>query len=192
VTVNLAPIIDNLNNLTLGIYAGYGIKIAGLIVIGGIMALLNREVQQPLTLVQIGIAAPALITSYINATGIQGPARADQATMISIITEVRAEELGSKNSMRLAQGFLSDVLKGITQPLGTIINKFEKRDEADKPLPPVDEPPTQYPNTKADENKIGVFCTTPKGRFGPGPTKPLGSPCQVNTDSGLEVGKVTS
>jgi hypothetical protein len=56
VTVDLAPIIDHLNNFTPGIYIGYGIRVVGLLILGGTVAVLNSGVKDPFSLVQLGIA----------------------------------------------------------------------------------------------------------------------------------------
>lgn len=58
----IAKLVDN-HALTEGLCVGYATRIIGLVVLGGVMALLNEEVKTPLSLVQIGIAAPALVTS---------------------------------------------------------------------------------------------------------------------------------
>jgi hypothetical protein len=187
VTVDLAPIIDHLSGLSIGVYVGYSIRVLALILLGGLMALLNSEVQQPLTLVQLGIAAPALITSYINAS-VPTPSRVALSTF-SIVSTARAEELNSENSVRLA-GFFSDLASGLTQPLRGIINR--DRENAATPSLPV--PPSSapvYPNTPSENITTGAFCTTPTGRFGPGPMKQLGSPCQVDAESGPIVGVVS-
>ena len=67
VTVDLAPVVDSLSSLSIGTYVGYVIRVIGVLVLGGVIALLNIKVQDPLALVQLGIAAPALVTAYISA-----------------------------------------------------------------------------------------------------------------------------
>src|SRR5215218_3498184 len=65
-TIDVGSIIDH-GGLTTGNYIGYGLRVVALVIAGGIVALVNSEVKNRLTLMQLGIAAPALLTSYINA-----------------------------------------------------------------------------------------------------------------------------
>src|SRR6266478_3652663 len=98
-TIDLAPIIDHPNVLSLGNYVGYAIRIIVLIILGGTMALLNREVKEPFALVQLGIAAPALVTSFINAVP---PAKAQpEHAYFSIVSTANAHELDSKARIRV-------------------------------------------------------------------------------------------
>jgi hypothetical protein len=39
-------------------------------------------------------------------------------------------------------------------------------------------------------HQSGAFCYTPLGRFGPGPTLPLGVPCSIQSSQGLVRGQV--
>jgi hypothetical protein len=96
--VDLAPIIDHPGSLTLGNYLGYAIRVVVLIILGGTMALLNDEVRQPLTLVQLGIAAPALITAYINGAALAPNTKNPTVTksMTLFITPAQADEVASK------------------------------------------------------------------------------------------------
>jgi hypothetical protein len=79
ISVDLSPIIDNPDSLTLGNYIGFGLRVVALIIAGGVVALMNCNVKTPLTpvtLVQLGITAPALLTSFINAGGVPRRKRA--------------------------------------------------------------------------------------------------------------------
>ncbi|WP_271024705.1 hypothetical protein [Rhizobium sp. RCAM05973] len=51
---------------TTGLCIGWGIRTIALFVLGGLMALLNSDIIKPFALVQIGIAAPALVASYAS------------------------------------------------------------------------------------------------------------------------------
>ena len=61
---SIAALIDS-HQFTAGLYVGYALRVLGLFVLGGVVASLNSEVTNPIALVQIGIAAPALVTSYM-------------------------------------------------------------------------------------------------------------------------------
>ena len=67
-TGDIAALLDHRSDITFGNYTGYGLKVLALLVLGGIIAALNNEVKQPISLVQLGVAAPALVTAYINGT----------------------------------------------------------------------------------------------------------------------------
>jgi hypothetical protein len=177
-SIDLSPIIDH-PTLTVGNYVGYVIKVTALVILGGIIASLNREVRQPIALVQLGMAAPALITAYINGSS---PARPVHAS-ISFISPALADETTAGKSFRLAGGWLADVNSGIFTRLDTL-NEINRMRDAN----------AIYPPTRSTLSPVdgGDFCTTPQGRFGPGPTNPLGAPCTVPTPSGsLTTGVVT-
>jgi hypothetical protein len=82
------------------------------------VALLN-DVERPLTLVQLGIAAPALITSYINGSTISAKPLV-RPTALAIISDAHASDLSGMPNLVLAGGFLSDVSQGLTQSLGSV------------------------------------------------------------------------
>jgi|GEM_PF-5888253 len=120
ITVDLAvfsALIDR-QDFTLGICVGYAVRVLCLFVLGGIIAALNSEVTNPMSLVQIGIAAPALVTSYLNGAALvrstdQNRA-APETTSIShlFISPAHAQE-GAAREIRLAGGFFGDVLDGL-------------------------------------------------------------------------------
>ena len=117
--IDLAPIIDNPKLLSFGNYCGYGVKVLVLVFLGGIVALLNSEVRQPFALVQLGIAAPALVTSFIN--GASGKPPASQHASYSIVSVAHAQE-GSpsqRKEMQIAD-FWKDVGAGITTRLDNL------------------------------------------------------------------------
>jgi hypothetical protein len=185
ITIDLAPIIDHPMDFSIGHYVGYSIKVLALITLGGIMAILNSDVQQPLTLVQIGIAAPALISSYINSA----PPKVDHTAQVHsyIIQPTRADEFVGVKPLRLAGGFFTDVLQGFTRPLASIDSGASKA-----PTPPsnaVPGPPA-YANPGALPSDKGNFCQTAQGRFGPGLVQPLGAPCSAPVPSGELMGSV--
>lgn len=104
--------VDHSDRITTGLFVGICIHIAVLILLGGVMTLLNSEVSHPLTLVQLGIAAPALITSYIN----NSPKLNEAHAMFAIVSSAYAAE--PDKPILVASTFLGDVLLGITGPLG--------------------------------------------------------------------------
>jgi hypothetical protein len=201
ITVDLAPIIDHASALTPGNYIGYVIRVAVLIVLGGTMAALNREVKQPLALVQLGIAAPALVTAYING-GTPTPSAKTAYESLSIISSAKADQI-TPGPVRLAGGLFGDIIQQIGPGVGTRLDTLNEANKAadsnglrkiqgniqgnfNNAIYPNTAPPGPGPGPS-----IGSFCTTPKGRFGPGPTNPLGSACSVDTPYGPDFGQVT-
>jgi hypothetical protein len=156
-SVDLSPIIDHPDILTIGNYVGYAIRVVVLIVLGGAMALLNSEVRQPLAIVQLGIAAPALVTSVINAAPAK-PLPVQHAYM-SFISVANAQESRSPaGRIQFAGGFLADVAAG----LGTRLDILGAQNRATPGIAP----PTG----------VGNFCVTAIGRV-PTTPNPIGSPC---------------
>src|SRR5712671_3569310 len=88
------------------------------------MAALNREVKQPLALVQLGIAAPALVTAYINGENPSSVARTAYENL-SVISSAKAEETTSK-PFRLAGGLLGDITKNVIPGLGTRLDTLNE------------------------------------------------------------------
>ncbi|MGY3033886.1 hypothetical protein ACVIIV_003056 [Bradyrhizobium sp. USDA 4354] len=165
--VDLAPFIDHPEVLSVGNYVGYAIRVVVLIFLGGMMALLNNEVKQPFAIVQLGIAAPALVTSFINgATPAKPPAV--QHASFSIVSVAYADEVRSAPVKAQLAGFLEDVNKGLTQRLDGVAAQNLQRSQDASQKPP---------------QGLGNACITVMGRI-PGPTGPIGGPCTVPAPNG--------
>lgn len=164
---DLAVLIDQHDQLTTGMVIGAGIRYACLFILGGTVAALNSDENKPLKLVQLGIAAPALITSYISV----GPVNANitQAfRMPAIVSSAFAGEPASDHGPRageivVASGIFSDILKGWSQPL----NRAVKRAPSKPPKP----------KTKRTANADGPASS-------PAAAKPL-SPAQLKQKEAL-------
>ena len=121
--VDLGSMIDHYRDYTFGAYVGTAIRYALLFILGGVVASLNYDEVQPIKLVQLGIAAPALVASYVNAA--QVPKTASIAPTVQIakrlphafnfVSTAQAEEV-SEAPVVLAGDFLSNVLLGIQGP----------------------------------------------------------------------------
>jgi len=151
---DLGPVIDNLYILSIGILVGYIIKIVILFVLGGVFASFSDETTKPIALLQIGIAAPAIITTYINGSGIVGPKPAGPSTAalsVSFISEARAADL-SQHEAILRVDFLGDVVQGMTKPLPAIQRQWQIK-QSEKPEKPETPPRTPAPQPTTDSSE---------------------------------------
>ena len=131
-----ATVITHLATLTLGIYVGYFIKTIVLFVLGGTLAALSDSAT-PWTLVQLGIAAPALITSYINGAGVSGPVEGGMhaTSSIAIISSAYAAISSAYAAEAPADvpivsvNFLGDVWRGATVPLPKIQRQQQQQQQ---------------------------------------------------------------
>ena len=187
-TVDFATLLDGSSPLTPGNYIGYGVRVSILILLGGIIASLNNEVRSPIALVQLGIAAPALITSYINGGANQNNISALLGS--SIVTQARANDAQADGRVQIAGGFMSDIAAGFSIRLDVLDAERRLQETRAETLSPEGDPISIYPPTET-ESGLGVYCTTPLGRFGPGPENPIGAPCEVPTPAGVLSGSVS-
>src|SRR4029077_17132946 len=77
---DLSSVIDNIDLLTTGALLGYLIRTAILVGLGGIFAAFQDVSAKRVTLLQMGIAAPAIITTYINGAAVLGVTSKASAT----------------------------------------------------------------------------------------------------------------
>ncbi|NKQ73836.1 hypothetical protein C3Y89_26475 [Rhizobium sp. UPM1132] len=113
ITVDLTvfqALIDK-HDFTMGMCAGYCIRVFSLVLLGGIVAALNSEVVNPLSLVQIGIAAPALVTSYLSAASLPHSQKDSFLEGILFSPAYATEE--KRQEYEVAGGFLSDIAIGL-------------------------------------------------------------------------------
>jgi len=122
IAIDVNAIILFYEKLNIGHYVGHGLKIGAMLCLGGLFALLNFQVKQPLTLVQLGIAAPAIFTTYMNAKAPQQPAV--EGSFLSIISTAYAAD--HDRPAIVPAGFLKDVLDGATQRLDSAATKSRR------------------------------------------------------------------
>jgi hypothetical protein len=121
--VSFAALIDQ-HTLTEGLCVGYALRVIGLVGLGGAMAWLNNQVDSPLALAQIGIAAPALVTALLSGAPAKkepDPAKDSHtsgALFISRAYADRAPEIEVRGRVTLAANFLTDFTNGLTPGLG--------------------------------------------------------------------------
>lgn len=134
--VDLSAIIDNPSKFSVGVYVGSGVRYTALFVLGGIVAWLNSDESKPIKLVQIGIAAPALIASYVNSPPNKGamtvPTPAHAFHSIGFVSVAHAGDdvfpLDGTRRIIVAESFLSDVVKGATNSLPAIATTRNRLD----------------------------------------------------------------
>jgi hypothetical protein len=159
-TIDVGSIIEH-GGLTVGNYIGYGIRVVALVVAGGIVALVNTEVKSRIALVQLGVTAPALLTSYINAASPAAKPH-DTRTAFSIVSVANAAEISPQNRIQVADSLLKDIGAG----LSTRLDAVSRANQANQ--------------------RLGTFCVTSQGKSAlPGPAAPIGSPCASGGQNGL-------
>lgn len=115
--IDIGAALSNEANLTTPNIIGIAIRYVILFIVGGVVAYLHEDENKPFKLFELGIAAPALITSLITAQGVvanTSNSSSDQASSvnISLIGSAHASSGGSSENIVLAGGFLSDLLRG--------------------------------------------------------------------------------
>jgi hypothetical protein len=138
--VDLGPLIDGASQFSLGTYVGAAIRYLVLFTLGGIVAALNSDEVQPIKLVQLGIAAPALIATYVNAQSPKPPAvqtAAVHARMLSlnVISSVQAAQAGVGGDGRIVVAeFLTDLLRSATAPLQRTAPPAQNQADVDRAI----------------------------------------------------------
>lgn len=150
---------EMLNGWTVGNIVGTLIRYVILFMIGGFVAYLHEDEIKPFKLFEIGIAAPALITSLITAQGISTSGDSDETVAgnvsFSIISTAYAGDHDENES-----SFFSDLIKGATGALyskGLKTRVPKKGSEADKKpekRPPPNQPPENEMHVPIDPNSL--------------------------------------
>ena len=116
---DIGAVIDNPQSLTFGTYCGKTVQTTILFLLGGIVAGLNNDVRKPITLVQLGIAAPALLTSWMYSNALS-PKTQPQRISYGILSSAHAADATRRNDLLLAGGFFDELVRGATRPLGAV------------------------------------------------------------------------
>jgi len=154
---DLAVLIDQHDQLTTGMIIGAGIRYLCLFILGGAVAALHSDERKPLKLVQLGIAAPALITSYISV----GPANATGTHAFHIpgivgsayAAEMARDRLSQQGELTLASGILSDIFKGWSQPLDRTVRQTARIPDDAKPSTAAEKPAKSKPRNKLEKRR---------------------------------------
>ncbi len=125
--LDLGPIIDHGWHLSLGTYVGFVVRYLVLFALGGIVAVLNSDEIQPIKLMQLGIAAPALVSSYVNAqapkpTPAQTAALAVTRASFDLPRAARGAIMAPRGEGRiLMASFLTDFARAVSAPIAAPI-----------------------------------------------------------------------
>lgn len=132
--IDIGAALDSDANLTTGNIIGVSIRYLILFIVGGIVAYLHEDEHKPFKLFELGIAAPALITSLITAQGVvantKPPELSSSSFNLSIISSAYAETgLDETKEITVAWRLrLNEVLDGVS---GKAYRKVAKpRDKA--------------------------------------------------------------
>ena len=115
--------LDQGTGVPTGVIVGYCVRVAALFLLGGIIAALNKDIENPLSLVQIGIAAPALVTSYLSGAAIINTVQPVNSQTSNLFLASAAAASNSVPELRLAGGLFGDVFKGLQPGLGIELDK---------------------------------------------------------------------
>lgn len=140
--IDIGAIFDDESTLTTGNIIGVFIRYIILFLIGGFIAYLHEDEIKPFKLFEIGIAAPALISSLITAQSATATVDTTEKISWSIIASAYAADESKESS------FVSDILKGIT---GSIYRAPTER-KKETPQKPVPEPIRPKPSPSKPEN----------------------------------------
>lgn len=165
--VDIGAALDNDANITTGNMIGITIRYIILFAVGGFVAYLHEDEMKSFKLFELGIAAPALITSLITAQGVvSNPRSADRANVshssFSFISSAYAEgDYSSSKQVIIAGNLWGDIIDGasgrVYRDTGSSISK--EVNDAGKTI----EKATQdagheiqktVDNTKNSENKL--------------------------------------
>ena len=119
--VDISQIVDSRTSITLGVYIGAILRYLVLFILGGIVAWLNSDEDKPFKLVQLGIGAPAILSSLINAAPpVKQTAFLERHIDFALIATAHARETDGASQVpqgiQLA-GLVGDVFKGATRSL---------------------------------------------------------------------------
>ena len=137
---------------------GTAIRYTVLFIIGGFVAYLHVDEEKPFKLFELGIAAPALITSLVTANGIADTSVSQRDLQdsqthfeITLFSAAYASETSSQNNSQATQQSSKSKFQGFIDGL---TGKVYQR-KTSKKLPDTDSR-TDSSSTQSDENTQGV------------------------------------
>lgn len=162
-SLDYAAWINHNAEISAGHLIGFSIRYIILFLLGGVIAYLHEDEIKPYKLFQIGIAAPALVTSLVAANSIENAMQSSTAPQetarihqghisFSLIASANASE--SHSQPIVLAGFVSDIVEGVTgKAVGKAYQqKVNKKNTTKKP--PKKEPRTTPNSPTAIEAPI--------------------------------------
>ena len=147
--IDVGAFLDNDGVLTTGNIIGLAIRYMILFTLGGTVACLHNDEIKPFKLFELGIAAPALITSIVTAQGMTGLSydasnvEALKRNQFSVVSSAHADTNQQTEPVLLYSNLLGDIYKGISGDVYKDVNKERyKRKKA-----------PQREDAKADQDK---------------------------------------
>lgn len=167
---DIASIFDHRDVLTTGIYVGYILRLAVLLMLGGTIAALNTQVDHPLSLVQLGIAAPALITSYINGSSISSATKFSTIFSSAYAAEfVNTKDHPHYNNVVVVGGFFADVGRGFSTNLDTVGREQQRQSDSVLPDLSLQAPIIVDPGSPLQNAPVDPMTITPDRPLSPSP-----------------------
>ena len=127
------------------VFAGYALRVVGLFYLGGLVAYLHKDENKPIKLFELGIVAPALLTTLLSAAQIEAPktekAVADNhSAALQLMPVVYAQSSDPDQFKRFTlprEGAASQVWRGLTgskiaNVWFVIVESFQKPADAQK------------------------------------------------------------
>jgi vacuolar-type H+-ATPase subunit I/STV1 len=134
--IDIGAALGDDENLTTANIIGIGIRYMILFIVGGFVAYLHEDELKPFKLFELGIAAPALITSLITAQAVAAqPSPPSQSSYnISFISSAHAATIDSEREPLILAWSLGDVFDGasgkayqkISRPIERTVQDTEK------------------------------------------------------------------
>ncbi len=115
--IDIGAALSDDENLTTANIVGIGIRYMILFIVGGVVAYLHEDERKPFKLFELGIAAPALITSLITAQAVaaqpSSPSQSNESSYnISFISSAHAATIDSEREPLIIAWSLGDVFDG--------------------------------------------------------------------------------
>ncbi len=139
-TIDIGAVLSDESYLTTGNIIGIAIRYLVLFGVGGIVAYLHEDEHKPFKIFELGIAAPALITSLITAQGISvNNKKVEESRPIisvqwSIIGSAQADTIVEQSRPVMLAWGLTDIIDGVSGRAYQKISRPVKKDSQSQQL----------------------------------------------------------
>jgi hypothetical protein len=158
--IDIGAALSNDADLSTANIIGIAIRYVILFLVGGVIGYLHEDEHKPFKLFELGIAAPALITSFITAQGVAAHPSTPSANHVdssgmSLIGAAHASSRDESEQIILAGGFISDVYKGFSGSVYRDISKSLDKAHSESGNP-IDKTVDDAGNTSNNANQDNV------------------------------------